>query len=164
MRDQWPARPRRRAGAGPGGAASHGVIGYTAGVFDLFHVGHLNLLRAAARRCDFLVVGVSTDELAERSKGSRPYIPLLERMAIIQHVRYVDHVVVQASMDKVTAWMSLKFDVLFAGDNVRDIPDWTAVEQDLAAIGVRVVYLPATHTETGELLDRGLEDLLAEQP
>lgn len=140
------------------------MIGYTAGVFDLFHVGHLNLLQAAASRCDFLIAGVTTDELAEQAKGSRPLIPLLERMSIIQHVRYVDHVVVQTSMDKAAAWTALKFDVLFAGDNVRGIPDWTPVEQDLAAIGVRVVYLPATHTESGELLDRGLEDLMADQP
>jgi glycerol-3-phosphate cytidylyltransferase len=138
------------------------LIGYTAGVFDMFHVGHLNLLRHAHDRCEFLIVGVTTDELAHAQKGERPVIPLLERMAIVQHVRYVDHVVVQASMDKLAAWEVLKFDVLFVGDNMRGATSWAAVEQELAAVGVRVVYLPATHTQPGRLLSRGLRDLVSD--
>ena len=76
-----------------------GLIGYTAGVFDLFHIGHLNLLRASRAKCDHLVVGVTTDELAERRKGARPVMPLIERMEIVQSVRYVDHVLTQVTMD-----------------------------------------------------------------
>lgn len=139
-----------------------GVVGYTAGVFDLFHAGHLRLLHAARQECDFLIVGVTTDELAEQRKGSRPVVALLERMAIVQHVRHVDHVVPQTEADKVLAWRALQFDTLFAGDNVRGTAGWAAVELAMDTVGVRVSYLPATYVRSGELLTRGLKDLVAE--
>lgn len=138
------------------------VIGYTAGVFDLFHVGHLNLFQHAKERCDLLIVGVTTDELAQAQKGSRPVVPLIERMAIVQHLRTVDDVVPQSTTDKLAAWEVLKFDVLFVGDNLRGSPGWERVEQDMAGVGVDVVYLPATHIRSGELLSRGLPDLISE--
>ncbi len=138
------------------------LVGYTAGVFDMFHVGHLNLFRSARDRCGFLIAGVTPDELAEEQNDARPVIPLIERMAIVQHVRYVDHVVPQASFDKVAAWEVLKFDVLFAGDNLRGTTRWRAVEQDMAEVGVDVVFLPATHVRSGHVLSRGLTDLLSE--
>jgi glycerol-3-phosphate cytidylyltransferase len=147
-----PARPSR---SGP-------VVGYTAGVFDMFHVGHLNVFRHAGEDCDFLIVGVTTDELAEARRGVRPVIPLIERMAIVQHVRHVDHVVPQSSMDKLAAWEVLKFDVLYVGDNLRGAAEWATVEQELAQVGVDVVYVPATHVRSGELLSRGLSDLVSE--
>ncbi len=142
--------------------ATRTLVGYTAGVFDMFHVGHLNLFRHARASCGFLIVGVTTDELAEARKGVRPVIPLIERMAILQHVRYVDHVVPQASIDKLEAWEVLKFDVLFVGDNLRGATGWTTVEQEMAEVGVDVVYLPATHVRTGDLLSRGLQDLVSD--
>ena len=155
-----------RSSRGPvralGTARRRAVIGYTAGVFDMFHVGHLNLFQHAREQCDFLVVGVTTDELAEAQKGVRPVVPLIERMAIVQHVRGVDDVVPQATLDKLAAWEVLKFDVLFVGDNLRGTADWEQVEHDLGGVGVEVVYLPATHVRSGELLARGLSDLVSE--
>ncbi|HEY9412864.1 MAG TPA: adenylyltransferase/cytidyltransferase family protein [Jiangellaceae bacterium] len=93
------------------------VVGYTTGVFDMFHIGHLNILRNARSACDYLIVGVTTDELAVRRKGRAPIVPLFERMEIVQNVRFVDDVVPQATMDKMQAWRNLKFDVMFVGDD-----------------------------------------------
>lgn len=138
------------------------LVGYTAGVFDMFHVGHLSLLRRARQRCGLLIAGVTTDELAQAQKGQRPVVSLVERMAIVQHVRSVDHVVPQESADKMVAWEVLKFDVLFVGDNLRGTSVWKAVEQEMAQVGVRVVYLPATYVRSGKLLSRGLPDLVSD--
>jgi len=138
------------------------LIGYTAGVFDLFHMGHLNLLRNARAACDMLIVGVTSDEAAEAAKGVIPVIPFLERVSIVQSVRHVDRVVPQTSMDKLQAWHALKFDVLFAGDNLKGTREWKVTEQTMNSVGVEVVYLPATHVRSGELLARGLPDLLAD--
>lgn len=138
------------------------VIGYTAGVFDLFHLGHLNLFRHAREQCDLLIVGVTTDELAEHVKGERPVIPLVERTAIVASVRYVDHVVPQVSSDKLAAWNALRFDVLFVGDNLRASPTWHAVADQMTGVGVRVCYLPATQNRSGQLLDRDAADLVAD--
>lgn len=130
------------------------VVGYTAGAFDVFHVGHLNLLRRAREACDFLIVGVTTDELVEQVKGAAPFVPFLERMAIVQSVRYVDQVVPQTTMDKTAVWTTLKWDVLFVGDNMRGAQEWDRLESAMIDVGVRVIYLPATHTDSGELLQR----------
>jgi len=145
-----------------GGRPARTLVGYTAGVFDMFHVGHLNLFRHARDQCGFLIAGVTTDELAQAQKGERPVIALVERMAIVQHVRHVDHVVPQSSMDKVEAWEVLKFDVLFVGDNLRGTGDWPDVERQMSELGVSVVYLPATHMRSGALLSRGLTDLVSD--
>lgn len=138
------------------------VIGYTAGVFDLFHAGHLNHLRLAREHCDYLVVGVTTDELAEEAKGSRPVVSFLERMAILQSLRVVDHVVPQVSMDKAAVWATLTFDVLFVGDHLKGTDQWRGLEEQMHERGVRVVYLPSTYARTGTLLERGLPDLVAD--
>jgi glycerol-3-phosphate cytidylyltransferase len=114
-----------------------GVVGYSPGVFDLFHVGHLDLLRRAESDCDRLVAGVLTDELAEALLGARPVVPLIERMEIVGHCRHVDEVVVLAAADLRGAWESLGFHRLFAGS-----PDGITAghaERDLAGTGVRVV-------------------------
>ncbi len=133
------------------------VIGYTAGVFDMFHIGHLNLLRNARRQCDHLIVGVTTDDLAKRTKGMSPVIPLLERMEIVQSLRYVDNVVPQVSMDKLEARRNLGFDVLFVGGNMQG-PEWHMWEVELARTGAKVVYLPPTLDADGELLERTADD------
>src|SRR5690625_5967763 len=85
------------------------VIGYTTGVFDLFHIGHLNLLKRAKAECDYLVVGVTTDELSYSRKAKYPVVPFAERMAIVEHIKCVDKVVPQAHMDKLAAWKELQF-------------------------------------------------------
>lgn len=135
-------------------AARRAVVGYTAGVFDVFNVGHLNLLASARAQCDHLVVGVSTDELCTEVKGVPPHIPLVERMAIVQSVRHVDAVVPQTTMDKIAAWDALRFDVLFVGDAALGSPYWVDVQNRLTVVGAAVAFLPATYVEGGALLDR----------
>ena len=128
------------------------VIGYTTGVFDMFHVGHLNILKQARSQCDHLIVGVTTDEVAAQRKGRRPIVPLLERIEIVQNVRYADDVVPQASMDKMEAWNNLKFDVMFVGDDWRGTDKWNALEAEFATLGVAIVYFPYTqHTSSTQL-------------
>src|SRR5690349_6352897 len=95
------------------------VVGYTTGVFDLFHIGHLNVLKRASEVCDELIVGVTTDELSESRKGKRPIVPEAERMEIVANVRYVDRVVPQVDMDKMGAWHALQFHVMCVGDDWR---------------------------------------------
>lgn len=150
-----PVVARSSAGESP-------VVGYTAGVFDLFHMGHLNLLRQARERCDFLIAAVTEDALATAVRGHAPVLPLIERMAIVQSVRHVDHVVPQMTYDKTVAWETLQFDVLFAGSNVEGSAEWQQVERDMAAIAVPVVYVAATHRRDGSLLERGLHDLVGD--
>lgn len=134
------------------------VIGYTAGVFDMFHIGHLNLLRNARSRCDHLIVGVTTDELALQTKGARPAVALRDRMEIVQSMRYVDDVVPQVSMDKLEAQRTLNFDVLFVGENMQGT-EWEAWAAELEPTGARVVFLPATYDASGQLLERTADDL-----
>lgn len=131
-----------------------GVIGYTTGVFDMFHVGHLNVLRRARSQCDHLIVGVTTDELATARKGKTPIVPFLERMEIVQNLRYVDDVVPQASMDKLEAWRNLKFDVMFVGDDWRGSAAWTGLEQQFSKVGVGIVYFPYTPHTSSTILRR----------
>ncbi|WP_461023894.1 adenylyltransferase/cytidyltransferase family protein [Thalassiella azotivora] len=133
-------------------------MGYTTGVYDMFHVGHLNILRRAREGCDYLIVGVTTDELVESRKGRRPIVPLLERMEIVQNVRYVDDVVPQATMDKLEAWNNLKFDVVFVGDDWKGTPAWTAIEADFRSVDVDVVYFPYTQHTSSTTLRRQVFD------
>lgn len=125
------------------------VIGYTTGVYDMFHIGHLNLLRNASEYCDELIVGVSTDELSMAKKNKRPLISYPERVEIISNVRYVDRVVAQTSMDKMEAWRRLQFHIMFVGDDWRGTPAWDRIEREFGLLGVQIVYLPYTaHTSS----------------
>jgi glycerol-3-phosphate cytidylyltransferase len=125
------------------------VIGYTTGVYDLFHIGHLNLLRNASALCDELIVGVTTDELSLEAKNKRPVVPYRERAEVVSSVRYVDRVVEQASYDKLAAWRRLAFHVMFVGDDWRGTPAWERFEDEFRPLGVRIVYLPYTrHTSS----------------
>jgi len=127
-------------------------IGYTTGVFDLFHIGHLNILRNAKLECDFLIVGVTTDELSESGKGKRPVIPFSERMAIVESVKYVDMVVPQTSYDKIEAWNNLKFNIMFVGDDWKGSDKWNSIEEDFSKLGVAIHYFPYTqHTSSTKL-------------
>lgn len=128
------------------------VIGYTTGVFDLFHVGHLNILSKARAECDYLIVGVTTDELAKERKGALPVVPLFERMEIVQNVRFVDNVVPQVTMDKLEAWRNLKFDVMFVGDDWKGSSSWTKLEEDFAQLSVKIVYFPYTQHTSSRIL------------
>lgn len=119
-------------------------IGYTTGVFDLFHVGHLNILRNAKQQCDYLIVGISTDELVMSYKHKWPVIPLIERMSIVESIKYVDKVIQQTQLDKFLAWEHLRFDVMFHGDDWKGSSLYNEVEKKFNQIGVEVVYFPYT--------------------
>ena len=121
------------------------VIGYTAGVFDLFHIGHLNILRSAKSMCDKLIVGVTNDELVSY-KNKKAFIPHHERMEIVNNIKCVDSVVSQDEIDKFEAWKRLKFDVLFVADCWYNTPSWIEYEKKLSKVGVKVIYFPYTKT------------------
>ena len=124
-------------------------IGYTTGVFDLFHIGHLNILKRARLECDHLIVGVTTDELCESVKNQKPFIPFQERMDLVEAVKYVDEVVPQTSYDKVEAWNNLKFDKMFVGDDWKGTDQWNQIEKEFAQFGVEIIYFPyTTHTSS----------------
>jgi len=119
------------------------IVGYTSGVFDLFHIGHLNLLRRAKSMCDRLIVGVTLDELAGY-KGATPIVPFGERLAIVQSIDCVDMAVPQDDLDKYKMWLKLKFDIMFIGDDWYGTKRFKAFEKQLKSVGVNVVYLPYT--------------------
>jgi glycerol-3-phosphate cytidylyltransferase len=133
-------------------------IGYTSGVFDLFHIGHLNVLRNAKSMCDHLIVGVSTDELVFEYKQKWPIVPYLERVEILRHIIYVDTVVAQEDMDKTKMWRRLKFDVMFVGDDWLDTPKWQQFEADFKTNGVEIVFFPyykgTSSTKINSILDQ----------
>ena len=128
------------------------IIGYTTGMFDMFHVGHLNLLARAREQCDRLIVGVSTDEVVLDYKGHTPIVPYAERVAIVKAIRYVDEVVPQTSMDKFAAWEKLHFNRLFHGNDWKGSAMYNEVEAKLKAVGVEVVYFPYTQGTSSTLL------------
>ena len=128
------------------------IIGFTTGVFDLFHIGHLNMLRNASSLCDKLIVGVTTDELVSY-KGKEAIIPFLERMEIVRSISYVDAVVAQADMDKMKLYKKLKFDVMFVGDDWFDSEKWNQFDQDFKEVGVKIIYFPYTQGTSSTLIN-----------
>jgi glycerol-3-phosphate cytidylyltransferase len=137
------------------------VIGYAPGAYDLFHIGHLNLLRHAAEHCDHLIAGVVSDELVTRVKGKAPIVPLTERLAIVQGIRYVDEAVEEDVPEKLEMWERLRFDVIIKGDDWRGTPKGDKLERDFAAVGVEVVYLPYTAHTSSTMLRQVLDIRLA---
>lgn len=137
------------------------IIGYTSGVFDLFHVGHLNLLRNAKGLCDRLIVGVTTDELVSY-KNKRAVIQQSERMEIVRNIKFVDAVVPQENMDKIAMWEKLKFDIMFVGDDWYASEKWDKLEQDFRERGVNIVYFPYTKGTSSTLINDTLIKLRAE--
>lgn len=133
-------------------------IGYTTGVFDMFHIGHLNILRRAKEQCEVLIVGVSTDELTMEYKHKKPVIPYKERKAIVEAIRYVDQVVPQTSMDKVAAWNQLHFDAIFHGDDWKGTSMYNEIERKLQEVGCDLVFLPHTQGTSSTLLSQTLRD------
>jgi glycerol-3-phosphate cytidylyltransferase len=124
-------------------------VGYASGVFDMFHVGHLNILRRAREQCRTLVVGVASDEYVLDLKGRAPVVPLVERLDIISALGIVDEVIIDHSEDKTLAWQERNFDVIFKGDDWKDTTKGARLEQQMLSIGVAVVYFPYTlHTSS----------------
>lgn len=128
------------------------IIGYTAGAFDLFHIGHLNLLKRAKSSCDYLIVGVTTDELIYKTKHKKPIIPCNERMEIIKELKCVDNVVIQDDLDKVLAWKKLHYNILFSGDDWKNSPRWQGYIEELSRNNVNVVFFPYTNTISSSLI------------
>jgi len=119
-------------------------IGYTTGVFDLFHKGHVNFLKAAKSFCDFLIVGATTDELSEQEKKKTPIINLEDRIAVLSACKYVDLAIPHNNSDKIRAWNKIKFDVLIIGDDWYDSESYNMFEKQLKEKAVKVIYVPYT--------------------
>lgn len=134
------------------------VIGYTCGVYDLFHVGHLNLLKNAKGLCDKLIVGVSVDKLVEY-KNKHSVIPFEERIEIVRSIKYVDTAIPQEDLDKFKMWEKLHFDVLFVGDDWFQHPRWQEMEEKFKKVGVKIIYFPYTKTTSSSLLTNVLKNL-----
>jgi len=124
----------------------------------MFHVGHLNILKRAKEQCEYLIVAVTTDELVSY-KNKKAIIPLFERMAIIDSIKYVDKVVSQESMDKMKAWMEYKFDVMFVGSDWKGTEKWNEYERQFAKVGVDIIYFPYTQGTTSTKLREALDKL-----
>ena len=136
------------------------VIGYTAGAFDLFHIGHLNLLRRAKEHCDYLIVGVSSDDLVSATKGKRPFIPLQERIEILKSIDFVDEVVVQEDLDKFTAWEKYHYDILFSGDDWKGNKRWKEYETKLSSVGVKVQFFEYTKTTSSSQIQEIIKNAI----
>ncbi len=128
------------------------IVGYTTGVFDMFHIGHLNILRRAKEQCDYLIVGVSTDALVEHDKHKTPIIPFENRCAIVEAIKYVDKVVPQPDKNKMAAWERYHFDKMFVGSDWQGTPQWNEFEKQFSKVGVEIVYLPHTDGISSTLL------------
>lgn len=120
------------------------IIGYTTGVYDMFHIGHLNILKRAKSQCDYLIVGVSTDELVFHEKNKIPIIPFEERCEIVSAIKYVDLVVPQLNKNKKEAWEKFRFNKMFVGSDWKGSPQWNQFEIDFVPLGVEIVYLDHT--------------------
>lgn len=138
-------------------------VGYTTGVFDLFHIGHLNILKRAKEQCEYLIVGVSTDEVVKGYKHKAPVIPFEERISIVKAIQYVDQVVPQTSMDKFDAWEALKFDAIFHGDDWKGSKMYSEIERKFNEVGVEMVYFPYTKGTSSTILGEVLNKVLLEQ-
>lgn len=127
-------------------------IGYTTGVFDMFHIGHLNILKKAKEQCEYLIVGVSTDELVQISKNKTPIIPFKERCEIIEAIKYVDKVVPQENKNKIEAYEKYKFDAMFVGDDWKGKEIFIKAEEELKKRGSVVVYFSYTEGTSSTIL------------
>lgn len=160
--EQLSARAELNASVSAAPTRTGPAIGYTTGVFDMFHVGHLNVLRRARALCDHLIVGVTTDELCVARKAKRPVIPFDERREIVAGIRFVDTVVAQSSMDKLAAWTEHRFHRMFVGDDWRGSDLWNRFEREFAEVGVELVYLPYTMNVSSTVLrERTVRDVAA---
>jgi len=136
------------------------VIGYTTGVYDMFHIGHLNVIRRAKEQCDYLIVGVSTDELVKKEKNKTPVIPYNERAAIVEAIKYVDKVVPQEDKNKFGAWEKYHFDKMFVGSDWKGTPQWDKFEKEFAPHGVEIVYLQHTDGISSTKLTNVIKNIL----
>lgn len=135
------------------------IFGYTTGVFDMFHIGHLRVLERSKAECDQLIVGITTDELSLERKGKLPVVSFEERRQLVAALRCVDMTVPQTSMNKRLAWEALRFNKMFVGDDWRGTDTWRAIELEFDPLGVEIVYLPYTQTTSSTQLRQALDGL-----
>mgnify|MGYP000365503656 CR=1 FL=1 len=135
------------------------VIGYTTGVFDMFHVGHLHLLKKAKNHCDYLIVGVSSDELVEKYKKKKPIIPFEHRVEIISSLSFVDEVLVQSHRDKIKSYHDINFDIMFVGDDWKGDPLFESVERELEKFGAKVEYFEYTKNVSSTKFTKILQEI-----
>jgi len=128
------------------------IIGFTTGVFDMFHIGHLNLLENAKSKCDFLVVGVNSDKLVSEYKSKNAVVPFEERLRIVSAMRCVDEAIRVDTLDKESIYMTKLFNVLFIGDDWKGSQRWAETERVMLTYGVRTIYLPYTRSTNSTLL------------
>lgn len=140
------------------------IIGYTTGVYDMFHIGHLNVIQRAKEQCDYLIVGVSVDELVEKEKNKTPVIPYEERVAIVEALKYVDKVVPQLDKNKKAAWDKYRFNKMFVGSDWRGTPQWNKFEEEFKRLNVEIVYLPHTNGISSTKLTKVIKNILDEHP
>lgn len=119
-------------------------IGYTQGVFDMFHIGHLNLIKNAKKNCEFLIVGVNSDSLVESYKHLKPNINENDRATIINNIKGVDKTIIVDTLDKKEIYNTIKFDCIFIGDDWINDARWQKTVEEMREIGVDVVFLPYT--------------------
>lgn len=136
------------------------IIGYTTGVFDLFHIGHLNVLKKARENCDYLIVGVTTDEEVKRVKNKIPIIPFEERAEIVKAIRYVDEVVPETNTDKLKAADTISFNRIFKGDDWKGTPKWKKYEEEFSKKEIDVMYFPYTKGTSSTHLRNILDNLM----
>jgi glycerol-3-phosphate cytidylyltransferase len=139
-------------------------VGFTDGVFDLFHVGHLNIIETAKRQCDFLIVGVHSDEIVEAYKHRKPVIRDVDRKSIVEAVRYVDKAVINETRDKIELWKQHHFDAIFVGDDWKGSERWNNYERIFKEINVDVIYVPYTKgISTTEIIRQMIRGQAAEE-
>lgn len=136
------------------------IIGYTTGVFDLFHIGHLNIIKQAKKECDYLIVGVTTDELCLKLKNRKPIIPLKERIEIIKSIRGVDQVVEQREIDELADYDRLHFNIIFKGSDWQNTNKWKILEKNFAQKGVKVKFFPYTRNTSSTTIRKVLEKII----
>ena len=135
------------------------LSGYTSGVFVLFQICHLKILNRAKKNCDFLIVGVTTDDLMMEYKKKTCVIPFKERSKIVANIKSVDKVVAQDSMDKLKAWKKYKFNKMFVGDDWKGTQKWKKIEKEMKSLGVEVIFFPYTKGTSSTIINETLEKL-----
>ncbi|MDL2280894.1 adenylyltransferase/cytidyltransferase family protein [Selenomonadales bacterium OttesenSCG-928-I06] len=132
-------------------------IGYTTGVFDMFHIGHLNIFKQAKDFCDFLIVGVSTDELCQKLKNKIPVIPFSERIEIVSSIKYVDIVFTQTKIDRIADFNKYHFNIMFKGDDWKNSSEYKKSEKTMKELGIEIMFFPYTQSTSSTTLRKFIE-------
>ena len=133
-------------------------IGFTQGAFDMFHIGHLNLIKNAKAQCKYLIVGINSDELIKSYKSKEAIIPISERMAIVEAIKYVDEVVITDTLDKMKIVKEKKCNAIFVGSDWKDNARWLKTKEEMHQIGVDVIFLPYTEKTSSTLISEKLNN------